>query len=116
VATIFHIATHEDWDAAQQRASYVAPSLATEGFIHCSTAAQVASTANAIFRGRDDLLLLTIDEDRLTSEVRYEPAATPAHEGGSELFPHLYGALNLDAVTSAEPMPPREDGTFEAPA
>lgn len=112
MTTIYHLATVADWEAGQQRGNYAADSLATEGFIHCSTASQVASTANAIFRGRTDLLLLTVDDSRLNAELRYEAPATLAHEAEGERFPHLYGALNLDAVVAAEPIAPEPDGTF----
>lgn len=112
MSTIFHIATREDWDAAQTRGSYAPASLGAEGFVHCSTATQVESTANAFYRGRSDLLLLSLDDERLTSELRYEAPTPVVHEGGGELFPHLYGALNLDAVTAVEPMTPGTDGGF----
>lgn len=102
MATIFHIATRADWGAAQQRGEYVADSLATEGFIHCSTAAQLLPTANALFRGRTDLLLLTLDDARIEAELRYEPPATTAHEANDALFPHVYGPLNLGAVVLVE--------------
>jgi len=87
--TIFHLSTTSDWEAGQRRGSYAASSLATEGFIHCSTASQLAATANAIFQGRTDLLLLTIDDSRLSAELRYEAPASAAHEDEGELFPHL---------------------------
>jgi len=112
MATIFHIATRDDWAAAQAAGAYAAASLDLEGFIHCSTAAQVGSTANAFYRARDDLVLLSLDEERLTSELRYEAPATVAHEGDGELFPHLYGPLNLDAVSAVKPLVPGTDGEF----
>ncbi len=112
---IYHLATTSDWEAAERRGRYEAASLQTEGFIHCSTAAQLQSTADALFRGRDDLLLLTLDAQCLTAELRYEAPSTAAHEGASELFPHLYGPLNLDAVTAVEALRPLEDGSFAFP-
>ena len=42
------------------------------------------------FVGRDDLVLLEIDTDRLSAELRWEDG-----------FPHLYGPLELEAVVSA---------------
>lgn len=94
--TIFHIARRTDWEHAQGDGLYRATSLDSEGFIHCSTAAQLERTARVWFEGQRDLVLLKIDPGQLTSPLRYELA-------GSGEYPHLYGPLNLDAVVSAEP-------------
>ena len=67
----------------------------TEGFIHCSTAAQLATTGRRHFAGRSDLVVLEIDPDRLRWELRWE-------ESGGDHFPHLYGPLGLDAVISSQ--------------
>ncbi len=119
MATILHITTRADWDAAQATGSYRPPSLAHEGFIHCSTQAQVIGSANQFFRGRTDLLLLCIDESRVAATLRYEP---PVATGGGpdpragERFPHLYGPLALDAVVRVVPLPCDRDGGFTLPA
>lgn len=119
MATILHITTRADWDAAQAAGSYRLTSLAHEGFIHCSTPAQAAGSASKYFRGRTDLLLLCIDESRIAAEVRYEP---PAMIGGvpdpraGERFPHIYGPLALDAVVRVVPFPCDRDGGFTLPA
>jgi uncharacterized protein (DUF952 family) len=105
---ILHLAEAGAWAKALRDRSYSAASLAVEGFIHCSDPQQVIAVANARFHGRDDLLLLQIDATRLSSEGRYENL-----EGGSELFPHIYGPINLDAVMCAMPFPPRTDGSFD---
>ena len=89
---------------------YEVESLTSEGFIHCSERAQVTGTANLLFRGRDDLVLLVIDEQRLDAPVKREPAVP-----GGPLFPHIYGPLNLDAVAQILPFSPGEDGTFVLP-
>jgi len=107
---IFHITNRADWAAAQAAGAYTADSLASEGFIHCSTAVQVLATADRIFRGRRDLLLLSIDSARVKPEIRHENL-----EGGTQLFPHIYGALALDAVVAVHEFPPREDGSFAMP-
>jgi uncharacterized protein (DUF952 family) len=103
---ILHISTAAAWAEAQRAGAYRADSLATEGFIHCSTPAQVAVTANRLYRGRRDLILLRIDPRKVAPEIRYDPAAN------GELFPHIYGPLNLDAVVEIIPFPPGADGTF----
>jgi uncharacterized protein (DUF952 family) len=110
---IVHMATRDAWQSAQEARAYRAPSLESEGFIHFSTPVQVVRVANAIYAGRADLVLLVVDPQALTAELRYE---APVHEDSPELFPHLYGPLNLDAVKSVLPFPPGPDGTFILPA
>ena len=105
---ILHIATRADWDAAQQSAEYQVGSLDTEGFIHCSTPQQVLGPANAFYHGHHDLVLLVIVPAKRQADLRYEAA-------DHDMFPHIYGPLNLDAVVDVLPFPPREDGTFTLP-
>ena len=83
---ILHITTDAGWAAAQEAGSLVAPSLGEEGFIHCSTLAQVEATANRIFRGTGDLLLLEVEADKLTAPLKWERAKDVGEE-----FPHIYG-------------------------
>ncbi len=84
--------------------------FSVEGFIHCSTPAQVLQVANARFRGQSDLLLLSIETDRVGPEIRYENL-----EGGEQLFPHVYGELNTDAVVRVAEFRPESDGSFKMP-
>jgi uncharacterized protein (DUF952 family) len=105
---ILHLATDMAWARAVRDGSYVADSLAADGFIHCSDPQQVVAVANARFLSREDLIMLQIDATRLSAEGRYENL-----EGGPELFPHIYGPINLDAVIRATPFPPRPDGRFD---
>ena len=107
---IFHITTQSAWDEAAGAGLYRADTLATEGFIHCSSAAQVADVANARFRGREDLVLLWIDPAAVRAEIRYEDASD-----GSGRFPHIYGELNTDAVARVTEFRER-DGGFERPS
>lgn len=106
---IFHITSRSQWQQAQAAGVYRAESLETEGFMHCSRANQVVWVANQFYRGLPDLVLLQIDPAHLAAELRYDEIAT------GEQFPHIYGALNLDAVVAAIALPPRIDGTFELP-
>ena len=110
MSVIFHIATRADWAAAQAAGAYTADSLISEGFIHCSTAEQVIATANRIFRGRRDLVLLSVETSRVAAEIRYENL-----EGGTQLFPHIYGALTVEAVVAVHDFPPSADGSFALP-
>jgi uncharacterized protein (DUF952 family) len=107
---ILHITSRAQWDAARASGTYVGDTLASEGFLHCSTPRQVVGVADARFRDQTDLVLLVLDPSRITAEVKYE-----ASEPG-EWFPHLYGPLNLDAVITALPFPPAPNGTFTLPS
>lgn len=94
---IYHVLNKTDWQKAEQQGFYVAASLATEGFIHASKAEQVWGVIDRYFKGKKDLLVLHIDEHRLSSPFTYELAASVNEE-----FPHIYGPLNLDAVLKVE--------------
>ena len=108
---IYHIAFPADWAAAQRDGEYLTSSrgltLAQEGFIHASTAGQLAAVANAFYADVDDLLVLVIDEALLGPEVRYEPVP-----GMAAPFPHVYGPLNVDAVVEVRPLTRDADGRF----
>jgi uncharacterized protein (DUF952 family) len=105
---ILHITSKKEWLEARERGGYVAPSLQTEGFIHCSTEKQVLHVANAFYRGRTDLVLLKLDEAKLNSEVKWEPPAGLPAQGISESdkFPHIFGPINLTAVSAVFDFPP----------
>jgi uncharacterized protein (DUF952 family) len=110
---ILHICPRAAWDEALAKGVYDGNTLATQGYIHCSTEELVHLPATALFRGRTDLVLLEIDESRLPVPVTWEDGDPPHPEG--KLFPHLYAALPTDAVVSATPYLPNEDGTFSPP-
>lgn len=113
MSRILHITTWDDWKSAQREGEYHAASLTTEGFQHCSRPEQVTRVANRLFRGQTGLLLLVIARERVRAEVRDEaPAEAPA---SAERFPHIYGALNLDAVEAVVDFAPGADGTFLLP-
>ena len=109
---IYHIATRADWEQALRDGAYTTStrgvSLAEQGYIHASDAAQVAGVANAFYRDAGaDLLLLEIDPGRVRAEIRYEDVP-----GASAPFPHVFGPLNPDAVLAARPFAPGPDGLF----
>ena len=108
---ILHITARQSWEQALQTGVYRGDTLESEGFIHCSTPAQVADVANALYTGRRGLVVLCIAEDEVQAEVRYERP-----EGGRERYPHIYGPLNVDAVTQVLDLTPGEDGRFQLPA
>ena len=92
---IYHVTSNTDWQKALQQGFYEHPSLAAEGFIHTSKEEQVKSVLERYYQNQQDLLLLHIDETKLTAALKYELAPSVNEE-----FPHIYGALNLDAVVA----------------
>ena len=115
---ILHITSRAEWNEAQTRGEYITPSLATEGFIHCSTEHQVLHVANAFYRGRNDLVLLKLDEAKLKPELKWEaPAAARPAPGisDSDKFPHIFGPINLTAVASVLDFEPDSAGMFILP-
>ena len=109
---ILHVASRTDWLDAKNSGNYTADTLATEGFIHCSRREQVLRVANAVFAGQRGLVLLVIDPRRLSPEVRWEPGA----DRPEELFPHVYGPINLEAVVRVLDFEPGPDGRFMLPS
>jgi uncharacterized protein (DUF952 family) len=80
-----------------------------DGFIHFSTATQVAETARKHFAGQQDLLLIAVNADALGTALRWERSRN------DELFPHLYAELSLEAVSAVHEMPMRSDGSHAIP-
>ncbi|NJN23869.1 MAG: DUF952 domain-containing protein [Acaryochloridaceae cyanobacterium RL_2_7] len=103
---LFHITEQESWEKAQAEGVYRAPSLQAEGFIHLSGEHQVIETANRFYQGQSDLVLLEIEAACLTSKLQYEAVLNHG------VFPHLYGELNLDAVTAVRTLNTKADGSF----
>lgn len=109
---ILHICPRADWSADQ---SQLRPeSLDTVGFVHCSDPGTAHLPARALFAGREDLLLLELDEARLGAPLRWEPGDPPV-EGGP-WFPHVYGPIPRAAVVAVHEYPPGPHGTFPLPA
>jgi uncharacterized protein (DUF952 family) len=90
---IYHITTHEQWEEAVEKGHYDSDTLATEGFIHCSTEPQVAGVLQRYYQGRTGLVKLRIEKSRVERPLIFELAGSI-----NEVFPHIHGALNLDAV------------------
>ena len=107
MAIIFHITNRQAWEHAGTEGIYRPEMFPVDGFIHCSTRDQVIQVANLRFRGQRGLVLLSIDTDRVNAEIRYEN-----FEGGQQMFPHVYGALEVDAVVQVIDFEPGPDGYF----
>lgn len=94
---IYHVTTKQAWSAAREKGYYEAPSLQSEGFIHCSKAEQVRGVLERYYSGQSNLLKLVIDPVRLAAPLKFELAPSVNEE-----FPHVYGTINLDAVVNVE--------------
>ena len=107
---IYRIVTEGEWRAALKDGLFEGSAHdRRDGFIHFSTAAQAAETAEIHYAGKSGLLLLCVDAGALTAPLKWE-----ASRGGG-LFPHLYGALPVDAVRRVEKLPLGPDGRFVFP-
>lgn len=85
---------------AKAKGIYTPPSFNKEGFIHCSMAHQIIDVAEFNFKNQNNLVLLEIDLNQLQSPVKFEDL----YESGED-FPHIYGALNLEAVSQVFSFP-----------
>jgi uncharacterized protein (DUF952 family) len=98
--TIYKIVTENEWREARRLMRFEGSSVdRRDGFVHFSTAAQVAETARRHFAGVSDLILLAVDATMLGEDLRDEPSR------GGDLFPHLYAPLPVAAVRWARPLP-----------
>jgi uncharacterized protein (DUF952 family) len=105
---IYKIADAKLWYEAEAQGHFTgAPIDLSDGFIHFSTAEQTRETVNLHFKGRDDLVIAAIDTEKLKQPLKWE-----ASRGGA-LFPHLYAALPMDAVSWVKPLPMNADGSHD---
>jgi uncharacterized protein (DUF952 family) len=116
---IYHLTALHAWREAQERGEYRAASMESEGFIHCSTQAQVLPVANNFYQGQPGLLMLKIDPSLLSSELRWEPpsgGSPPPGVAEGDPFPHVYGPINLDAIVKVYELESNPDGSYKTPA
>ena len=92
---IYHIVLPEAW-AAFDTDLYIHASLAAEGFIHCSYAEQLSGVIDRYYSGSKSVVVLEIDPERLMSRMIREPSTN------SEIYPHIYGPINRDAIVRVE--------------
>lgn len=102
---IYKIATVEQWRTAELKGVFHgAPVDLADGFIHFSTAAQVAETLAKHFAGQRDLLLVAVDADQFGDELRWEVSR------GGQRFPHLYASLPVTAARGVNAIPVDANG------
>ncbi|MDA0264670.1 MAG: DUF952 domain-containing protein [Chloroflexi bacterium] len=105
MALIFHLTYKEAWESARPTGEYAAPSLAEEGFIHCSKdIPQLLKVAARLYPGETALMVLDVDLDKLTSPLKHEPSRS------GEIYPHIYGKLNAEAVVRERALNVDSDG------
>ena len=108
--TVYKILGAAEWRDAVAVGAYAgSPDDARDGFIHLSTAEQLAGTAAKYFRHKPDLVLVALEAARLGPELKWEPSR------GGALFPHYYGALDPDGAASVVPLPLGTDGVPQLP-
>lgn len=108
---ILHIVPANYFNAQPAGQPYLPEAFPADGFIHCTQQPEtMLQIANRFYKNVDgDVLVLVIDADRITSEVKWEsavhpqmhphPDGSPTQPGDSILFPHIYGPLNREAIT-----------------
>lgn len=115
---IYHLTTRKFWKRALATGDYRTDSLEDDGFIHCSTLLQTLPVAEKFFPKKNKLVILLIENTLLTSHLKWEPPSDgtpPPGAPAGELFPHIYGPLNLDAVVKVLDMARNDEGWFELP-
>lgn len=112
---LLHIALPDDWAAARVSGEYRTStrdrSLDDEGFIHCSYPHQLEGVANRYYPDVVELVLLHLEPELIDAELRVEPAT----DGGSELFPHVYGPIPTSAVVATTWWDRDDDGMWHKP-
>ncbi|MGI9610082.1 MAG: DUF952 domain-containing protein [Acidimicrobiia bacterium] len=107
---LLHIISRDELAAARATGQIAPPSLDAEGFVHCSYPEQVLVPANERFRGREDLVLLSLSSDRIPALLVVEDSY-----GSGTSFPHVYGPIPVDAIEAVIEFPAEPDGTFVLP-
>ena len=107
---VYHMCPGEVWEEARRTGLYHGTEDdRRDGFLHFSTAAQVAESARRHRAGQTGLVLIAVESARLGERLRWEPSR------GGQLFPHLYGALDPAEIASVRPLPLGPDGLHVFP-
>jgi uncharacterized protein (DUF952 family) len=90
--TIYHITTEQEWMNQSQQDVYYTPDFQSVGYIHACSQTQIEGVLTRYFFGKENLILLAVDENKLDHDVKYESAPN------GDVFPHIYGGINKEAV------------------
>ena len=100
VPFLYKIMSKQEWEKAQAQGIYEGSEVdRRDGFIHLSAAHQVRATAQKHFSGQEDLVLVSVAQESVGPNLKWEASR------GGDLFPHIYGPLQLDAIGDAVPLP-----------
>jgi uncharacterized protein (DUF952 family) len=93
---IYHLAPALRWNDWPHGQPYLPAEYTADGFIHCTAGDDLMlQVANRFYRQvPDPFVLLVIDPQRLTSELRWEQPPDDL----APLFPHIYGPINPESV------------------
>ena len=105
----YKVLTADQLVALEQDRFAGAPVDIADGYVHLSTAGQLAETVDRHFAGRSGLAIVAVDLDALGDALRWEPSR------GGQLFPHLYGTLSLETVLAYGPLERDADGSIRLP-
>ena len=109
-SVVYHITSAAEWNEAQATGEYEPLGFARDRFIHCSYSHQLLTVAQRFYRGQSGLVILVIESSKINSSLIEENL-----EGGTELYPHLYGVLPINAVRKTIAFPNNADGSFSLP-
>lgn len=115
MSIIMHITYRKEWEVSVSSKYYTPSSLNNEGYIHCSTIDQTEVTANLFFANQRNIVLLFINTNELESPLKFELSSSADHQNAGDLFPHIYGPLNVSAVIRVIDFLPNANGKFELP-
>ncbi|TWX50586.1 DUF952 domain-containing protein [Colwellia hornerae] len=102
---IYLLSSNAEYQQALSEGKLTRDSLTSEGFIHATPKSQLNRLANKYYKDKEQPLILSVDKELVIPEIKWEPAS-----GG--LYPHIYGPLNINAVTEVEKISLNEDGNF----
>ena len=106
---IYHLADKDEWNRFASTPEYRCRSLSEEGFIHCSEDhGQALRVANRLFRGVNSLLILELDVTKLEAPLKREASRS------GEIYPHIYGPINTDAVAQVLELHSNDNGEFSS--
>lgn len=109
---VTHIANVNDWEAYRFVNYYKPKYYEQYGFIHCSTLSQTEDSLNKYFKDIDTVIILIIDIKKLKSKLKFEQPSSPEDTRINELFPHIYGSINKDAIEKVIKLEKNPDGNF----
>eukprot|EP01024_Parvocaulis_polyphysoides_P063074 TRINITY_DN72639_c0_g1_i2.p2 TRINITY_DN72639_c0_g1~~TRINITY_DN72639_c0_g1_i2.p2 ORF type:complete len:130 (+),score=18.46 TRINITY_DN72639_c0_g1_i2:107-496(+) len=121
IGILYHLVQKDMWDQAKQtRQKYAPPTYEKDGFTHLTDKSNTLIAIGNLFykEVKGDFLVLKIDGDKLTGEVKFETAAdvgdkkTDDNQLGANIFPHLYGLIDFESVLEEQIVVRSENGEF----